>query len=154
MLEECAVWTCKIVNFQIPLNADYLSFVRAILNKNLKPLNTSNLDDELVHCTIFHLLKQHNHPKERIDQQDLDKKKPDIASHLLCAWILFQNCPQTTRLGELTLGIFQVKLTKSYTKEHLKDGGEYDVLVNKPNENSRERSKVGMSQTKYARSTS
>jgi hypothetical protein len=85
MLEECAVCTRKIVNSKIPFNADYLSFVRAILNKNLKPPNTSNLGDELVHCTIFYLPKQHNHMKERIDQQDLDKKKPDIASHLLCA---------------------------------------------------------------------
>jgi hypothetical protein len=75
MLEECAVCTRKIVNFQIPFNADYLSFVPAILNKNIKPLNTSNFDDELVHCTIFHLPKQHNHMKERIDQQDLDKRK-------------------------------------------------------------------------------
>jgi len=64
-----------------------------------------------------------------------------------------QNFPQTTGLRELTLGIYQIKLTKSYTKEHLKDGGEYEVLVNKPNENSWERSKVGMSQTKYVRST-
>ena len=70
MLEECAVCTRKIVNSQIPFNADYLSFVCAILNKNLKPLNTSNLDDELVHCIIFHLPKQHNHLKERLDQQN------------------------------------------------------------------------------------
>ena len=75
MLEECAVCTRKIVNYQIPFKADYLSFVRVILNKNLKPLNISNRDDELVHCTIFHLPKQHNHMKERIAQQDLDKKK-------------------------------------------------------------------------------
>ena len=75
MLDECAVCTRKIVNSKIPFNADYLSFVRAILNKNIKPLNTSNLDDELVHCKIFHLPKQHNHLKERIDQEDLDKKK-------------------------------------------------------------------------------
>ena len=73
MLEECAMCTRNIVNSQIPFNADYLSFVRAILNKNIKQLNTSNLHDELVHCTIFHLPKQHNHLKERIDQQDLDK---------------------------------------------------------------------------------
>ena len=75
MLEKCAVWTCKMVNSQISFNADYLSFVCAILNKNLKPLNTSNLDDELVHCKIFHLPKQHTHLKERIDQEDLDKNK-------------------------------------------------------------------------------
>ena len=75
MSEECAVCTRKIVNSQIPFNADYLSFVPAILNTNLKPLNTSNLEDELVHCTIFHLPKQHNQTKERIDQQDLDKTK-------------------------------------------------------------------------------
>jgi hypothetical protein len=67
--EECAVWTCKIVNSQIPFNADYLSLVCAILNKNLKPLNTSKLDDELVPCIICHLSKTHNHLKERIEQQ-------------------------------------------------------------------------------------
>jgi hypothetical protein len=55
-------------------------------------------------------------------------------------------------LRELTLGIYQIKLRKTYTKEHLKDGGEYGVLVNKPNKNSWERSKVGMSQTKYVNS--
>ena len=75
MLEECAVCTRKIVNSQIPFNADYLSFVCVIINKNLKLLNTSNLDDELVPCRIFHLPRQHNHLKERIDQEDLDKKK-------------------------------------------------------------------------------
>ena len=153
MLEECAVWTCKIVNSQIPFNADYLSFVCAILNKYLKPHNSSNLHDELVPCKIFHLPKQHNHLKERIDQQGLDKKKPpEIASHLLCAWFFFQNFPQTTGLGELTLGIYQIKLRKTHTKEHLKDGGEYGILVNKSNKNSWERSKVGMSQTKYVNS--
>jgi hypothetical protein len=68
MLEECAVLTCKIVNSQIPFNADYLSLVCAILNKYLKPLNTSKIDYELVPCKIFHLFKQHKHLKERIDQ--------------------------------------------------------------------------------------
>ena len=135
MLEECAVCTRKIVNSQTPFNAHYLSFVRAILNKNIKPLNTSNLDDELVHCNIFHLPKQHNHLKERLDQQDLDKNKVRHCFAFALSLIFFQNFPQTTGLRELTLGIYQIKLTKTYTKEHLKDGGEYDVLVNKPNEN-------------------
>jgi hypothetical protein len=31
---------------------------------------------------------------------------------------------QEDGLRELTLGKYQIKLTKSYTKEHLKDGGE------------------------------
>jgi hypothetical protein len=66
--------------------------------------------------------------------------------------IFFSNFPQTTGLRELALDIYQIKLTKTYTKEHLKDGGEYGVLVNKPNENSWERSKVDMSQTKYVNS--
>ena len=59
---------------------------------------------------------------------------PDIASHLLCAWIFFETFHklQEDGLRELTLGIYQIKLTKSHTKEHLKDGGEYEVLVNKP----------------------
>ena len=74
MLEECAVCTRTIINSQIPFNADYLSLVCAILNKNLKPLNTSKLNDELVPCIICHLSKKHNHLKERIDQEDLDKK--------------------------------------------------------------------------------
>jgi hypothetical protein len=70
--------------------------------------------------------------------------------------LFFKTCPKLHEDGlrELTLGIYQIKLTKSYTKEHLTDGGEYELLVNKPNENSWERSKVGMSQTKYVRSTS
>ena len=70
--------------------------------------------------------------------------------------LFFKTFPklQEDGLRELTIGIYQIKLTKSYTKEHLKDGGEYGVLVNKPNENSWERFKVGMSQTKYVRSTS
>ena len=57
---------------------------------------------------------------------------------MLCARIVFQTFPklQEDGLRELTLCIYQIKLTKSYTKEHLKDGGEYEVLVNKPNENS------------------
>ena len=152
MLEECALCPRKIVNSQIPFNADYLWFVRAILNKNLKPLNTSNLEDELVHCTIFHLPKQHNQTKERIDQQDLDTNKRPTLLRICSALDFFSNFPQTTGLPELTLSIYQIKLTKTYTKEHLKDGGEYEVLVNKPNKNSWERSKVGMSQTKYVHS--
>ena len=132
---------CELVNCQIPFNADYLSLVCAILNKNLKPLNTSNLNDELVPCKICHLYKKHNHLKERIDQQGLDKNPGDIASHLLCARNVFFKTflkLQEDGLCELTLGIYQIKLTHS--KEHLKDGGEYEVLVNKPNENSWERS--------------
>ena len=62
--------------------------------------------------------------------------------------LFFKTFPklQEDGLRELTLGIYQIKLTHS--KEHLKDGGEYEVLVNKPNENSWERFKVGMYQTK------
>jgi hypothetical protein len=98
MLEECAVCTCKIVNSQIPFNAHYLSFVRAILNKNLKPLNTSNLDDELVHCKIFHLPKQHNHMKERIDQQVLDKKKRPTLLRICSALDFFSKLSPNYRL--------------------------------------------------------
>jgi len=154
MLEECAVWTCKIVNSQIPFNADYLSLVCAILNKYLKPLNTSNLDYGLVPCKIFHLSKQHNHLKQGIDQQDWQKKTPTLLRICSARQFFFKTFPklQEDGLRELTLGIYQIKLTKSYTKEHLKDGGEYEVLVNRPNENSWERSKVGMSQTKYVNS--
>jgi hypothetical protein len=63
--------------------------------------------------------------------------------------LFFETFPklQEDGLRELTLGIYQIKLTKTYTKEHLKDGGEYEVLVNKPNENSWERFKVGMYQS-------
>ena len=68
--------------------------------------------------------------------------------------LFFKTFPklQEDGLRELTLGIYQIKLTKSYTKEHLKDVVEYEVLVNKPNENSRERFNAGMYQTKYVNS--
>ena len=31
--------------------------------------------------------------------------------------------------GELTLGVYQLKLAKSYTQEHLNENGEYDIFV-------------------------
>ena len=74
-----------IINSQIAYKGDYLSLVCAILYKYIKPLHISNLDNELVPCKIFHLSKQHNYLKERIDQQGLDKKPADMSSQLFCA---------------------------------------------------------------------
>ena len=39
-----------IINSQIAYKGDYLSLVCAILNKYIKPLHTSNMDNELVPC--------------------------------------------------------------------------------------------------------
>ena len=84
-----------IINSQIAYKGDYLSLVCAILYKYIKPLHISNLDNELVPCKIFHLSKQHNYLKERIDQQGLDKKPADMSSHLFCAiFFLLQNFPR------------------------------------------------------------
>ena len=91
------MWIFKIINSQIAYKGDYLSFVCAILNKYSKPLQTSNLDNELVPCKIFHLSKQHNYLKEKIDQQGLSKKPADMSSHLLWAMFYFlQDFPRFT----------------------------------------------------------
>ena len=108
-----------IINSQIAYKGDYLSLVCAILNKYIKPLHTSNLNNELVSCKIFHLSKQHNYLKERIDQQGLDKKTADMSSHLFCTiFFFFKTFPDLKEDGlrELTLHIYQIILTKSYPK--------------------------------------
>jgi hypothetical protein len=57
-----------------------------------------------IHHHLLNVLKQHNHLKERIDHQGLDKKKRQKLLRICSALDFFSsNFPQTTGLRELTL---------------------------------------------------
>ena len=44
--------------------------------------------------------------------------------------------PQLSKaeLRDLTMGVYQIRQAKSYTKEHQTDDGKYEILINKEQE--------------------
>ncbi|XP_076085751.1 uncharacterized protein LOC143056545 [Mytilus galloprovincialis] len=116
-------------NSQIPFVSDYVNIACAIMNKYWPELNTGDSEqDEQLASKMLYLSKQKNLLHEKIIEEGLDKRS--------CKWqkIDASSAPSFPRLSEedirnITVGVYQLKLAPSYTREHLDDDGNYEVFT-------------------------
>ncbi|CAC5410717.1 unnamed protein product [Mytilus coruscus] len=126
-----------VPNSQIPNIGEDLRLVCAISNKYLKPLCSSNETDELLGCKLLYLSKQNNYLMERVKHQELDKQQKLKWEPIDASDNSVVDFPKLDEedLRNITLGVYQLKLAKSYNKEHQNENGQYDILINKQDSN-------------------
>ncbi|CAC5361691.1 unnamed protein product [Mytilus coruscus] len=116
-------------NSQIPFVSDYVNNACAIMNKYWPELNTGDLEkDEQLASKMLYFSKQKNLLNEKIIEEGLDNRS--------CKWqkIDTSSAPNFPRLSEedirnITVGVYQLKLASSYTREHLDYDGNYEVYT-------------------------
>ncbi|XP_076107099.1 uncharacterized protein LOC143075538 [Mytilus galloprovincialis] len=124
-------------NSQIPYIGDYLRIVCSICNKYFKPLSSGDPEeDQLLGCKMIYLSKQNNLLKEKIESENLDRIRSNSTTwcKIDAASIAFPSITEED-LRNLTLGVYQIKLAKSYVAEHVTENSDFEVLVHKQENN-------------------
>ncbi|XP_033725099.1 uncharacterized protein LOC117315068 [Pecten maximus] len=119
-----------VPNSQIPFIGDYVRLVAALCNKYKRPLNSGDEEeDQILAAKMRVLAKEKNQLKDRVANENLARrsgswKKMD-ADHVAT------NFPSLSEedLRNITLGVYQLKLARSYTQEHLDDNGDYIIMI-------------------------
>lgn len=120
-------------NSQIPYIGDYTRIISSICNKYLPPLCSSEKEnDELLAAKMLHLSKQKNELQAKVEESNLDKRS-SVNWDPLEGDNSVQDFPVMSEedLRNLTLGIYQIKQAKSYTREHFDSEGEYQIFLHK-----------------------
>jgi hypothetical protein len=92
-------------------------------------LNTGSTDQDQILCAkILFLSKKKNGLMDRVISESLDKRSGRWVK--LCALEAAPDFPKLSEddIRETTLGVYQLKLAKSYTDEHLDEKAQYEVL--------------------------
>ncbi|CAC5393858.1 unnamed protein product [Mytilus coruscus] len=104
-------------NSQKPYIGEYLRIVCSICNKYFKPLSSGDpQEDQLLGCKMIYLSKSSSWCK--IDAASVDFPSITEEDH-----------------RNLTLGVYQIKLAKSYVAEHVTENNNFEVLVHKQENN-------------------
>ncbi|CAC5394660.1 unnamed protein product [Mytilus coruscus] len=74
---------------------------------------------------------------ERVKHQELDKQQKLKWEPIDASDNSVVDFPKLDEedLRNITLGVYQLKLAKSYNKEHQNENGQYDILINKQDSN-------------------
>lgn len=118
-------------NTHIPSIGDYAQIICALCNKFRPPLSSGTFEKDIeIAAKMKVLARSSNELQTLIIDQGLDRRSykwtPLDAS---AACPLFPQLSED-EIRELTLGVYQVKLARSYTQEHCSHDGSYDILVN------------------------
>lgn len=119
-----------IPNTQIPYIGDYVRIVCAMLNAFHPTRITNTEDDEIIAQRMLDLAKNPNYLQQIVEEKGWAKKKI-IWTKLVDADL--QDFPHLTwdELRQVTLGIYQLKQSKSYTQEHLNEEGLYSLYIHR-----------------------
>lgn len=107
-----------------------MQIVCAILNA-FHPRRVINVeDDEIIAQRMLDLVKEPNHLKQMVEDKGWAKNKA-IWTELTDTDL--QDFPRLTwdELRQLTLGIYQIKESQSYTQEHLDEQGMYSLYIHR-----------------------
>ncbi|KAK3101751.1 hypothetical protein FSP39_006112 [Pinctada imbricata] len=123
-------------NSQIPYIGDYVQIICALCNKFRPPLSTGTTDEDInIASKMKYLSRQNNMLKMKVEQEGMEKrsfrwKKVDCAD-------VAANFPHLSEeeIRNITIGVYQVKMAKSYVQEHLDEEGTYEILVSDQIEN-------------------
>lgn len=129
---EC--WSCKrqtetmgISRYDLPnLTGITIRIIAALCNKYRPPLCRGSPEDQTVAVKIIHLSWNANSLQTRVDEKGLDWRsmrwtKVDVAPE-------FPRYDETD-LREPTLGVNQLRKTRSYTQEHIAVNSKIEISV-------------------------
>ncbi|XP_052099022.1 uncharacterized protein LOC127733747 [Mytilus californianus] len=120
-----------VPNIQIPYIGDNVKLIGAICNKYKPPLSTGEKDnDQILAAKMRVLSRKKNDLQERVEREGLHRricswKKIDADDSMPCFPMLSEE-----ELRNITVGVYQLKLAKSYTQEHLNDESEFIIMIN------------------------
>ena len=117
-------------NTQIPFIGDYVRIVAALCNKYRPPLCKAADDDQSLAAKMLYLSKNVNSLQTRVDEEGLDKRQ--LTWVKVDAVDVAPDFPRynETEIRELTLGVYQLRMARSYTYEHIDVDGKFEILVN------------------------
>lgn len=121
-------------NSQIPVIGDVVKIVCAICNKYRAPLSYGEVEsDDILGCKMMYLAKQINQLQEHIENSNIAARRSKWQkvdeSDLMFPMMTEEE------LRNITLGVYQLKLARSYSQEHMIEEGGYEVYVCKVEEN-------------------
>ncbi|XP_056022083.1 uncharacterized protein LOC125673390 [Ostrea edulis] len=105
-------------NSQIPFIGDYVRIVAALCNKYRPPLSVSSEEDQEIAAKM-----------ERVENEGLDRRGfnwTKVDSENVTPEFPKYN---DTELRQLTLGVYQLRMAKSYTHEHMDVDGGFEILI-------------------------
>ncbi|CAC5358837.1 unnamed protein product [Mytilus coruscus] len=120
-----------VSNTQIPYIGDNVKLIGALCNKYKPPFSTGEKDnDQNLGCKNEGTVQEKNDLQERVAREGLHRricswKKIDADDSLPCFPMLSEE-----DLRNITVGVYQFKLAKSYTQEHLNDESEFTIMIN------------------------
>ncbi|XP_062568569.1 uncharacterized protein LOC134230745 [Saccostrea cucullata] len=119
----------QLPNSQIPYVGDYVRIISAICNKYRPPLSSGKENDFQIATKMRYLSTQTNRLQAEVESENLVKKryhwrKIDDEENTITDF------PKYTEeeIRELTLGVYQIKLAKFYTQEHVNQDG-FEIWV-------------------------
>ncbi|XP_033756288.1 uncharacterized protein LOC117339034 [Pecten maximus] len=95
------------------------------------PLNTGTTEgDQLVAAKMKDLASKGNALQQRVREENLDTRKHSWKSIDVADAVDQFPSMSEEDIRNLTIGVYQVKLARSYTSEHLSEDGDYTIMVN------------------------
>lgn len=117
-------------NSQIPFAGDYVRIVCSLCNAFRPPLVTSLESDAVMAKRMMALAKSDNKLQQKVTDNKWDKRRTIWKSMDASEMPDFPQLNET-ELRDLTMGVYQIRQAKSYSKEHQTDAGKYEIMVNK-----------------------
>ncbi|XP_062615097.1 uncharacterized protein LOC134276823 [Saccostrea cucullata] len=119
-----------VPNTQIPFIRDYVCLVAALCNKYRQPLNAGNPENDVILAAkMKYLASQTNKLQERVESEGLHRRVKSWTP-INAADSLDFPCLSEEDLCNLTIGVYQLKLAKGYTAQHMDEEGDYVIMVN------------------------
>ncbi|CAH2092630.1 unnamed protein product [Euphydryas editha] len=119
-----------MANSHIPHIGDYVRIVAALCNAYRPPRKNIEEDERIMAQRMIRLSRQSNTLKIKVEEKGWIKKRviwKEMSADDLQDFprLMFQE------LCDLTMGIYQLKQAKSYTKEHIDNQGLYKIFLHK-----------------------
>ncbi|CAF4095453.1 unnamed protein product [Rotaria sordida] len=129
-IKQWRIFDKVMYNTLIPSIGDFFSIVCAIINRFTSTFISDTSKDQVIAEKMLQLLQQSNELKQYIDSLKDDSDR-NIKWYNLDAARALNDFPifSYQNLMDLTLGIYQLKQSKSYVIEHLNPNGEYYVKI-------------------------
>ncbi|XP_061170898.1 uncharacterized protein LOC133180371 [Saccostrea echinata] len=119
-----------VPNTQIPFIRDYVCLVAALCNKYRQHLNAGNPENDVILAAkMKYLASQTNKLQERVESEGLHRRVKSWTPINAADSLDFPRLSEED-LCNLTIGVYQLKLAKGYTAQHMDEEGDYVIMVN------------------------
>ncbi|KAJ8314676.1 hypothetical protein KUTeg_006826, partial [Tegillarca granosa] len=121
----------KVVpNTLVPKIGDFVRIICALCNKFRPPLASMDPESEHIAQKMLEKVHQSNSIQTFVEENNLLKRKTPYKCVEVAATDLI-DFPKLTmdKLRDITMGIYQIKQSIHYSREHLKEDGSYELMV-------------------------